>query len=203
MSGGHHNSAQGLAAKVAMRRNVLAELPAAHVLDTFCGPVGEMHRLVWQYAASYAGIDRDWLWTDARRRYVGDSLAICASLDLSRFNVFDIDAFGALWPHMLLLARRRKWAAGERGAVVTTDGSSMDTRLGRMPKSLRAFLGLTKWQAKTAEANELHRAALAEWYRRSGVKPLRSWHSTSNGSGKGRMLMHYRAIVFEGTGAAA
>jgi len=120
--------------------------------------------------------------------------------ELARLHASGADAFGAPWPHMLVLARRRKWARGERGAVVTTDGSSMNTRFGGMPKSLRAFLGLAKWAPKVSEANELGRAALAEWYRRSGVRPLRVWHSTSHGSGKGGMLMHYRAVVFEGVG---
>jgi hypothetical protein len=125
-----HNGVLGRQAKIELRQNVLGAVPGARVFDAYCGPVGEMHEAVWHAATAYEGCDKDWRPTDKRRRYVGDAQLVMRSIDLGRFNVFDIDSFGSPWECSLILAARRQWAPGEVGALVVTDGSAQKLKFG-------------------------------------------------------------------------
>ena len=128
---GTHNSPNSLSAKLTMRRHVLAQVSPARVFDAYCGPGGERHAGVWRDAAASVGCDRAWRVEDGRRRYAADTLLVLQSIDLSAFNVFDVDAFGDPWPAAIKVLRRR-WEKAEVGALCVTDGSSMKTRWGAM-----------------------------------------------------------------------
>lgn len=202
MSAKTHNRPGALEAKAALRRHVLELVQPARVLDAYCGPIGEMHRAVWHGATSYVGIDQEWRREDARTRFVGDTCTILRAIDLNAFNVFDLDAFGSPWDAALIVAARRAWEPGERGAVVFTDGSGMCTSFGdRVPRALGELVQIhATVAAGRAGAEALHRMAVTAWARRAGVEIERRWLAVSLAGAVGALPMFYSAAVF--TGAA-
>lgn len=199
-----HNSGGTLGVKVELRREVLREIQPARVLDVYCGPVGEMFARVWSSAESYAGIDREWRTEDARRRYVGDNVRILRALDLAAYNVFDLDAFGSPWEPMVILAARRRWARGERGAVVLTDASSQKGRFGGTVRGIADLLGLPLSGLAPGEsgAQVLGNMALVAWAERSRVRPIKRLRFEGTPSKRsataGSVVVIYSALVFEG-----
>jgi hypothetical protein len=196
-----HNRPNALSAKQEIREHVLRCIKPAHVFDVFCGPDGEAWRHVWSRAESYIGVDTDWLTHDPRRRYVGDNRIVMRAIDLKAFNVFDFDAFGSPWEQLVILAARRPWAPGERGAVVITDGTSMNTTFGNLPHAMAALLNLKGDGRLAPGANTsegLKALALERWFARAQVRPLKRWTSFSKSSGVGSAAMTYSAFVFEG-----
>lgn len=190
------------AAKVELRRHVLDEIGAsnAHVLDCFCG-TGEMYRNVWNAAASYAGIDmRPW---DPCHppRFVANNLRVLRALNLHAFNVFDLDAYGSPWEQVLVLCARRKWAKGERGGLLLTDGSSLNLRWGGIPHAMAEIANLkgAKGVPSTAGVPELQGMALLGFVRRAAVQVKRIWQA----EGRSNSNVIYTGLVFEGTGDAA
>jgi hypothetical protein len=114
-----HNSAPE--AKARLRHKVVDLLggPAAcSVLETHSGP-GEMRRRAYGGARDWLGIDRDPKAPDAIH---ADNALVLRAIDLGRFNLFDVDAFGSPWECVWLIARRRPVRPGETIAVVITDG---------------------------------------------------------------------------------
>ena len=199
-----HNSKAALAAKLELRHNVLSEITPAHVFDAFCGPDGAQWDGAWKQAASYVGCDLAFKLGDPRRRFVGDSRRIMRCIDLSPFNVFDLDAFGSPWEWLVILAARRAWAPGERGAVVITDGSYMTAQFGRTQRGGGELPGISirMGLAPTGPAAEaLQAIALQAWLFRSQVRALRTWQVRGTGSRQGLgggLKMIYTAVVFEG-----
>lgn len=188
-----------LGAKLKLRERVLAAVEPAHVLDGFCGLSDAPSARVWATAKSYHGCDQRFEWPDPRRRWVADVHRLLRAIDLSSFNVFDFDAYGSPWTAMSILAARRCWTPGERGAVVITDGSSLKTRMGQMPVGMRHLLGVRNC-APLDSAVERHRDCLAAWVRRVGVVVESSWSATSAAGSKGSARMIYSATVFVGAG---
>jgi hypothetical protein len=129
-------------AKVQLRRNVLEAIGRrdAHVFDAFAG-AGAMYDAVWHEAASYVGCDTHWH-QDARTCYVADNQRVLRGIDLTRFTIFDLDAYGAPWDQLTLLAARRPIQAGEQIGVVLTEGTWLKTRTGLIPHALRRATGL-------------------------------------------------------------
>lgn len=137
-----HNTSAAIAAKVQIRERALAHVGEAHVVDLFCGPVGEMHRRVWSRAASYLGVDVVYRWPDRRPRIVAPWFDVLEHVPMGRFNVFDLDAFGSPWPALHALTKWRRVQAGERVAIVTTDGGWRATRTGSAGSADRALVAL-------------------------------------------------------------
>lgn len=192
------NGQHARAAKREMRERVLEEIAPAHVLDVFCGATGEMHAAVWHRAASYIGCDKEWRKSDTRRRFVGDSLLLLRAIDLAPFNVFDLDAYGSPWEAMQILAARRTWKPGERGAVIFTDGSEGKTKFGSCA-SLASMVGSAIYH-KNLRA-PMRDAALTAWTRRARVTPVRIWRARGYSGAVGSIQMTYCAIVFDGATA--
>jgi hypothetical protein len=147
------NRPHATAAKLQLRRLALDHVGAerAHVLDVYCGVSGVMHDGAWCAAESYAGIDKAYDFkADARRRFVGDSLRVLRNLDLSRFNVFDVDAYGDPFPALTMIARRRRWAPGELGAFVIAHKASSRGSVGSNAGSLRMDYTLLAVRGKTS-----------------------------------------------------
>jgi len=193
------NAKGARAAKIELRRNVLELVRPSRVFDAFCG-LGEMWRGVWRDAEEYLGCDeRQWTQSEQHRRLVCDNKLALRALDLSRFNVFDFDAYGSPWEQMTILAARRRWECGERGAVVFTDGTSMKLRFGGLPHSMASLVGVPTHKGATdADTDVIVRMALSAWLRRCNVRPLRQWLAQGHGSEKGGTRMLYTAVVFEG-----
>jgi hypothetical protein len=192
-------------AKIDLRKNVLEHVAPAHVFDAFCGPAGEMWQAVWKDADSYVGCDVEYELTDPRPRFVADNIRVLRTLDLQRFNIFDIDAFGSPWTQLLVLAARRKWALGERGGVVITDGSVNKSKFGVLGGAHRQLLGAQCTMVAPSRSCGIGMGELAiqVWLRQSRVTPVRQWRAESKSSGVGSFAMVYTAIVFEGLGRTA
>lgn len=194
------------APKLELRELVLGAVQPAAVFDAFCGPEGEMWKGAWHKAHRYLGVDEELRFPDPRRRFVGDSRLVMRAIDLAPYNVFDFDAFGSPWEWMVLLAARRRWIPGERGAVVLTDGSGFKTALGFVSYAVADLTGFQPGfglvpKAETAEA--LNELALQSWITRSRVRLLQRWEMRSRGSQEangetGGFPMVYTALVFEG-----
>lgn len=183
----------GLDAKIELRRRVLAHVSPAHVFDAFCG-LGEMRREAWSAAASWTGCDqRPWS-PDQPARFIADNLDVMRAIDLSRFNVFDFDAYGSPWGQMLILAKLRRWAPGERGAVLVTDGSGASTQWGRTGATLGAVLGADRYESMRGKRLGANRAAFAPWTAQAGVVMRERWEAAR----PGRTGVLYTALVFEG-----
>ena len=202
-SGKIDNNPEALAAKIDLREKVLSEVPDASVLDLYCGVERQMYEAVWKRANSYVACDAR-PWTPAEpTRFVADNRVLLRCLPLEPFNVFDVDAYGSPWEQMLILAHRRRWASGERGAVVLTDGSNMQMRFGGVPHAIAQLVGLKCLQGipSIRSAHDLQGLALKAWVTKAGVTPVRMWiaegHHIANG-GKRHGDMLYMAVVFEG-----
>jgi hypothetical protein len=150
----------------------------------------------WVGSDLHIGCDLRFDWPDQRERYVGDTHRVMRSIDLERFNVFDLDAYGSPWIAMLILLARRAWRAGELGAVVLTDGSGRKSKFSTPPHAVADLLGMRRVPPTDASA-EIHAACTAEWLRRAGVRQLHRWEAVSSAA----QPMVYSAVVFSGTGA--
>ncbi len=134
------NHPKSKAAKVDIRERVLEAVGReAQVFDAFAGP-GEMFRAVWNRCAGYVACDQEWF-RDGRPAYVADNARVMRSIDLSRFSIFDFDAFGSPWQQVLILAARREVEPGERIGVVLTDGSGLKLKQGDLPTALAQIAG--------------------------------------------------------------
>lgn len=192
----NHRSARS--AKVELRRLALEAVGAdrASVLECFAG-LGDMHRAAWAGARSAVGCDLKW-GKDDRLAYVVDNRRLLRCLDLSAFNVFDLDAYGSPWEQVTIIAARRRLAPGERIALVLTDGAMMRARLGRVEGAFAALAGVrSDLPGSAREWQDLTRAALHTVAARMGGK-LAALHIAD--ASKRPML--YSAAVIEGQAAA-
>jgi len=185
------NNTLGKEAKIKIRANILNEVGAdrASVLDLFCGEQGEMHAAVWSRAKNYSGVDIKYNVSDDRRRYVGDNRTFAKWLDLSKYNVFDVDSYGSPWEIMEIISKRRMWLQGTVGAVAFTD---CDMR----PNSGHKVMGLLRHDKIAKLAFDLHRSALSVWFSRSRVRPKKIWQLRIDGP----RPRWYCGVVFEGLG---
>lgn len=191
------NSDRALEAKLGMRRAVRAELERAggcRVLETMAGR-GTMSE-AWRGAKlhhandTYLELAGEW-----RGRFVGDAALLLRGLDLRAYNVFDVDTYGAPWPYLAILEDRRRWRAGELGAIVCTDGSPLKLRWGgQLFGALARYVGEMRNPPTTATCEPLIRSAIAGWLKRSRVKLRKLWWA---GEGEADRVFYYAAL-FEG-----
>lgn len=134
-------------AKREIRMRALESISSPAVLEVFCG-AGEMYESVWENANTYLGIDKVKFF-DKRNTICGDAVKAVSTIDLSGYNVFDIDAYGSPYEVLDIVTRRMDKALGEYYFVIT-DGVSMDLRLGRICAGLRAMTGIEFHVAKKA-----------------------------------------------------
>lgn len=126
-------------AKKDLRQGVLSQMKIARVLEVFCG-AGEMYNSVWNGAESYLGIDKVKFF-DKRKTICGDAMKAVSTIDLSEFNVFDIDAYGSPYDVLCVILDRIQGDKPEYGFCIT-DGVSMDLRLGNICKGIRQLTGI-------------------------------------------------------------
>lgn len=131
----HRNhGAQGVQAKTAIRRNVLAAVGASRavVFDGFAGQ-GAMYRAVWSAASHCVGCDFDFFPGDDRLAYAADNRRVLRALDLDRFNIFDCDAWGDPWEQVFIVAERRRLRPAETLGLVLTDGQTLKVQYQHRP----------------------------------------------------------------------
>jgi hypothetical protein len=196
---GVENSATGKVAKLALRRQALAWIGPreARVFEGYAGN-GAMWRAVWREAAQVTGCDRRVIWDPNRRLYVAPIERVLRAIDLSGFNIFDLDAFGSPWPAAYILSARRKLAAGERCVLITTDGAGIRARFGALEKTFALLAGVSAEQhgaADPAKSDRLARQAAAELARRMGGKL--AWANVAAQTGNNN-LMTYGDFGMEG-----
>lgn len=189
-----HNAETAVSAKVQLRRHVLDALTPelAFVFDAFAGP-GAMFDAVWHRAAGYVGCDIEWF-KDERLCYVADNCRLMRCLDLQRFTVFDLDAFGSPWEQAVILAARRQLAPGERVAVLLTEGDGKNTRFGGS-YAMRQMAGIVPaLRLRSADRFwEVSDRAIRNLARRMGGTIVRHWRA----HGVTESQMRYSAIVIE------
>lgn len=184
-------------AKAEIRQNVLDEIgpSCARVMDLFAGE-GEMHARVWHRASVYVGCDLEWP-KDKRKIFVVDNRRLMRSIDLSGFNVFDLDHYGSPWEHALLLTKVRPVANGERVGLILTEGSNFKVRMGGLPMALSVMAGMKNGMGGAGTSHdEIIDRALCDLYERWGVKQIRRWQARHRTGSQ----MRYIALVLEGVG---
>lgn len=190
-----NNTVAAKPAKIDIRERVLSIIGAdhAHVFDAFSGE-GELYRAVWHRAASYVGVDLKW-YHDDRLAYVADNRRLMRALDLARFNVFDLDAYGSPWDQVWILGARRRVAPGERIGLVLTEGTNLKIKMGTIPFSLARLTGLDPHlPGAAANTNAIMDRALAETARLLRCKILRRWEAR----GKAGSAMRYYGLILQG-----
>ena len=196
-----HNAKVGWRAKATIRRHVLDAVgpSRAVVFDAFAGP-GLMWAEVWRRAAEYVGCDEH-RHRDARCCYVADNRRVLRTLDLARFTVFDLDAFGCPWEQALIIAARRHLAPGERVGFAITDGTWLKTRTGTgWPHALREATGIERAAGEMGDKgfhDELLVRAAHTVARRMGGTIVRQWRAV----GVTGARMRYLGLVLEGLDA--
>lgn len=195
------NHAAALPLKIALREEALADVPQPHVLDLFAGK-GAMWAAVWNRAETYLGCDHEWSQVLAHPGPVHHAAAqtVLRGIDLSRFNVFDLDAYGSPWVEVAVLAARRRLLPGEVVSLVLTDGAPRRAMLGLTAFALANMAGA---EASAPGAHrrwtELVRAALAEAARRMGGELVALRQPADALGSRG---MYYGRAVLRGLGPA-
>jgi hypothetical protein len=181
--------------KVEIRRNVLKSIGPddARVFDAYAGE-GQMFTDVWKGAADYLGCDLRFF-PVGPPAYVADNRRVMRTIDLQRFNVFDLDAYGSPWIPALIIGARRKVRPGERIGVVLTEGTTMNLKLGGLDGGLRATAGISGSPAGMARQSALLLdAAIKGLGRRLQARVLSRWQA----QGKTGAQMRYVGLIFEG-----
>jgi hypothetical protein len=125
--------------KIAMRLSLLAEIADPSVLECFAGEGKIYHACYRNYPC--VGLDLKAI-ADGRTIIHIDNRRFLRSADLSRFNVFDLDAYGSPWHQWLIILKRRVVAPGEQIAVFLTDGLDFKMRMSSLPDGLRPYLAI-------------------------------------------------------------
>ncbi len=189
-----------LSAKAMIRQWVADRIDSPAVLECFAGD-GALTAAWESTGASVVGIDAKPWKQGLPERYVADVHRAMASLDLARFNVFDVDAWGSPFPVIEQIGRRRRWSPGERGAVVWTDGSTVHTmkrgRSSGLKKNLAPSVLAASYGTVADDARVLNTAAAIANIKVMDVQILDTRVVHYRGAGSG-LFMIYGAAVFEG-----
>lgn len=105
------NNPAAFTAKVMIRRNVLSTVGKdSAVFDAF-GGTGKMYSEVWKDAGSYTGCDMK-PQRDSRLMFCADNRRVMRAIDLTSFNVIDLDSYGSPWEQAIIIAELRRVAPG-------------------------------------------------------------------------------------------
>ena len=145
------NAKGATAAKIAIRRNVLQAVASdvadkAIVFDAFAGE-GHMHDAVWCQADEYVGCDERFFPGDSRTAFVADNRRVLRAIDISRFSIFDLDAYGSPWEQLFIIASRRKLRTGEKLGIIITEGQALKMKMGGMSRALSLLSGVRATQS--------------------------------------------------------
>lgn len=177
--------------------------PARHpirVFDAYAGK-GELHNAVWSKADLYVGCDTAFepLRGDTRKIFCADNRRVLRVIDLSPFNIFDLDAFGSPWEPALIISARRTLEEGELIGFAMTDGSGRTLKANQVPKGIRmlaglgrSFAGIGRWHEQVI-TRCLHGMGL-----RMNGKVVRRWGA----KGRTGLGVRYIAVVFQGKAAS-
>ena len=169
--------------KIGLRVRDLPEQPS--VLDCFGG-----EGLIWKAIESQIGrpvrrigIDKqDW---DVGFYLPGDNTAYLQTMDLGRFNIIDLDAWGVPYEQLKILFER-----GYKGRVFVT---FIRTAYGQMPRGLLQDVGFTREMIEACPTLFAKRGwqYFLEWLAQNGVRAVRH---------RSHARKHYLAFDLEGEG---
>lgn len=191
-----NNAPRAGAAKTQIRRNVLAAIgePAA-VFDAFAGQ-GEMYSAVWKDAGSYTGCDQK-PQRDGRLMFCADNRRVLRAIDLGGFNIFDLDSYGSPWVQAIIIADRRRVAAGELVGLVLTEGAGFAYKSNIVPEAIAILTGLrTGIVGLSKKQDAVIDKAIAGLARRMGCSIVKRWQA----EGRTGAAMRYIALVLKGKG---
>lgn len=191
-----YNHAAAMPAKVEIRRKVLDAVGAkSRVFDAFAGK-GEMFKAVWQFAGGYVGCDKDWH-PDERTCFVSDNRRVLRAIDLTGFQVFDLDAFGSPWEQAIIIAARRQVKPDEKLGLILTDGSGLTLKQGTLPNAIVELTGFKPRMAGLARhQDELIGRALKTLCQRMRCRIEKRWEAV----GKTGAGVRYIGLVLVGEG---
>ena len=109
------------------------------VLDIYCG-AGEMYNACWKFVKYYEGIDIK-EFDDGRTLHIGNAPQILKKINIDKFDVFDIDAYGS--PYECLSIILNKIKTRKTRHFVITDGIEIDMRMGNVEQFFALIAGIT------------------------------------------------------------
>jgi hypothetical protein len=189
-----HNSA--LSAKVELRQWLVEALGGKpRVLDCFCA-AGMLA------ARCYAGLDYLGLdlrqFDDSRRTIVCDSRRFLrhADADLSRFDLFDLDAFGSPMEHLAILCSRIKLERGRKIGVALTDGTLYASKMNHTQSGLLAWIGFIVSRGRTQfrMRDDIFNSALRRSLQVAKLELVEAREGAKGAKGAG---MRYLALLLE------
>ena len=181
--------------KQTVRNNVLEAIGAevANVLDCYAGE-GNMYRAVWHRAAYYAGCDKD-LFLDRRRAFVADNRRVLRAIDLRKFNVFDLDAWGSPWEQLYIIAVRRPLLPGDLLGLCLTEGTGLKMNMGGVSKALATLARIrVQMPGMGAARDEIINRALNAIGHMMNAELVSRWQA----QGKKGSRVGYIGLVFRG-----
>lgn len=153
--------------KIKLRANHLPEAPVV-VLDAFGG-----HGLVWAGVGRATGRTIKRLAVDNRNdlstfHLHGDNVKILAGMDLSKFNVIDLDAYGVPYDQLKIVFQKKF-----HGTVFVTFIQTMN---GVVPHGLLCDVGFSKTMIEKTPSLFFRRGwtYFKEWLALNGVREV--WH---------------------------
>lgn len=155
------------AVKIELRDKLVQEKDHYRILEAFAGDGALWAEMRKRYPGKTFDILRIDAKPDKKGVYLkGDNLKFMASIDLSTFDIIDLDAYGSPF-HQLELV----FASGFRGPVVCT---AIQTMSGALPTSFLKTLGYTQYMVKKCPTlfNAGGFDKMKEYLARKGVKKL-------------------------------
>lgn len=137
-------------AKKKLREIALNGIESPSVLEFFCG-AGESFRAVWHNAKNYTGVDLK-AFNDERHTICGDAISVAKTIDVDKYNIFDLDAYGSPYTVLDILSKRIK--NYNKIAFIVTDGICIDLRMGNVCEGVQVLTGIKN--RRLARANVLH-----------------------------------------------
>jgi len=193
------NNPQAYAAKVSIRRKVFDAMAAAgdvRVFDAFAG-TGEMFSAVWKDGAAYTGCDKRHI-RDGRLMFCADNARVMRVIDLARFNLFDLDAYGSPWEQAIIIADRRRVAPGELLGLAITEGNGFAYKSNVVPIAIAQLTGIRKGVVGMAKKQDgIIDRAIAGLARRMSCTVEKRWQA----EGRTGASMRYIGLVLKGRGA--
>lgn len=195
-----HNSA--VSAKVELRQWLAGGLGGApRILDCFAA--GGM---LWDRAYGrpgpdrYVGLDLE-QFDDERAMIVCDSRRYIrhADVDLGRFDLFDLDAYGSPLEHLALICHRLRTAPGRRIGFALTDGTGMAAGLNSLPHGLLQYVGVARHQRSRVQFDHRDHIIGMAVSKSLATARLRVLESRIAKNDKTGPAMRYAAVLAEGT----
>lgn len=189
------NTRAALPAKLELRRKLIAEVARpARVFDAFAGE-GVLYHAVWHEADSYVGCDEKWF-RDERTVFVGDNRRVLRAIDLSAFNLFDLDAYGCPWEQAMIIAARRPIAPGERIGLAITDGLGLFYKMNGIPGNVAQLAGLRRdsMVGVIRVQDMILDRCIIGLMQRTKARVVKQWRA----AGANTTAMRYLGLVLEG-----